>query len=343
MSDPGLRAAGHTGRVVDLLRGADLDVATFDGVAENPSESEVHHGAEIAKSHRADGLIALGGGSAMDCAKGINFIATNGGRMADYKGHGRATKPMLPSLGVPTTSGTGSEAQSYALITDDSTHFKMACGDRKAAFAVALLDPELTLSQPAGVTAVTGIDAVAHAVEAFVCRKRNAVSDSFALAAWRQLAPNFAAVLRDPSDLEARAAMQLGAYLAGSAIENAMLGICHSCANPLTAHYGLTHGVAIGVMLPNVVRFNGPAANPSYAELLRAVGADPGPDPAAALADRLGELVRAAGLPTRLRDCGVSESILPVLAVEANAQWTARFNPREVGERELEAVYRAAW
>ena len=343
VSDPGLRAAGHTGRVVNILRAADLDALVFDGVAENPSESEVAHGAGVAKAHRADGLIALGGGSAMDCAKGINFIATNGGRMADYRGHGKATKPMLPSVGVPTTSGTGSEAQSYALITDESSHFKMACGDRKAAFAVAILDPELTLSQPAGVTAVTGIDAVAHAVEAFVCLKRNAISDGFALAAWRQLAPHFGRVLADPGDLEARAAMQLGAYLAGSAIENAMLGICHSCANPLTAHYGLTHGVAIGVMLPAVVRFNGPAAHASYAELLRAVGANPGDDPAAALADRLAAMVRVAGLPGRLRDCGVSESILPVLAVEANAQWTARFNPRAVTERELEGVYRAAW
>ena len=204
----------------------------------------------------------------MDCAKGINFLLTNGGRMADYKGFGKATKPMLPSVGVPTTAGTGSEAQCYALITDEQTHLKMACGDKKAAFRVAILDPEVTLSQPQTVTAVTGIDAVAHAIESFVCTKRNPLSQMCSPAAWRHLEPNFETVLRRPNDLAARGAMQVGAYLAGMAIENAMLGVCHSCANPLTAHYGITHGVAIGVMLPHVIRFNAPAVGPLYAELV---------------------------------------------------------------------------
>ena len=275
----------------------------------------------------------------MDCAKGVNFVLTNGGRMADYKGHGKATKPMLPSVGVPTTSGTGSEAQSYALITDESSHLKMACGDRKAAFRVAILDPELTLSQPKNVTAVTGIDAVAHAVESFVCLKRNALSSSFAAAAWRHLAPHFETVLEQPGDLPARSAMQVGAHLAGMAIENAMLGVCHSCANPLTAHYGLTHGVAIGVMLPHVVRFNAATVGHLYAELVGGDAASAGER----LARRVDQLVRAAGLPTRLQECGVSASILPLLAEEANQQWTARFNPRPVTDGDLLAVYQAAY
>jgi alcohol dehydrogenase len=343
VTDPGLEHAGHPQRAEKVMRQAGLEVFTFDGVKENPTEREVNAGVVFAHSHNIDSIVAVGGGSSMDCAKGINFILTNGGRMADYKGHGKATKPMLPSVGVPTTAGTGSEAQSYALITDEKTHLKMACGDKKAAFRVAILDPEVTVSQPKSVTAVTGIDAVAHAIEAFVCAKRNTVSSMCALSAFRYLEPNFETVLRSPDDLAARSAMQLGAHLAGMAIENAMLGVCHSCANPLTAHYGVTHGVAIGVMLPYVIRFNAPAAGHLYAELVGETGLANGQPAAEVLADRVSHLTAAAGLPQSLKECGVSDTILHLLAEEANQQWTARFNPRPVTEAEVLKLYQAAW
>ena len=334
VTDPGLEHVGHPQRAADILRAAGVEVVVFDGVKENPTEVEVRAGVELARRHEIDLIVAVGGGSAMDCAKGVNFLHTNGGRMADYRGHGKAAKPMLPSVGVPTTSGTGSEAQSYALITDPSSHLKMACGDKKAAFRVSVLDPELTLSQPAGVTAVTGIDAVAHAVESFVCTKANPVSRTYSRAAWEHLEPNFETVLKEPNNLDARAAMQIGAHLAGMAIEAAMLGVCHSCANPLTAHYGLTHGVAIGLMLPHVVRYNAEAVGDQYAELAGS---------AEELAERLAALASAAGLPKSLREVGVSASIRGLLAHEANQQWTARFNPRPVTEEELLGIYQQAW
>jgi alcohol dehydrogenase len=311
-----------------------VEVFKFDGVRENPTEHEVWHGVEVAREHRIDLIVAVGGGSAMDCAKGINFLLTNGGRMADYRGHDKATKPMLPSVGVPTTAGTGSEAQSYALITDASSHMKMACGDRKAAFRVCILDPELTVSQPMAVTAVTGIDAIAHAVESYVCTKANPYSRMCSRSAWEYLAPNFETVLKEPTNLTARAAMQLGAHFAGMAIEAAMLGVCHSCANPLTAHYGITHGVAVGLMLPHVVRFNAKVCGDRYAELAGT---------SERLADRLAGLAGAAGLPRSLREVGVSGGILGLLAHEANQQWTARFNPRPVGEDDILGIYQAAW
>jgi alcohol dehydrogenase len=279
----------------------------------------------------------------MDCAKGINFILTNGGRMTDYKGQGKATHPMLPSVGVPTTAGTGSEAQSYALITDEKTHLKLACGDKKAAFRVAILDPEVTISQPKSVTAMTGIDAIAHAIESFVCTKRNPFSTMCSLASFRYLEENFETVLRSPGDLAARSAMQVGAHLAGMAIENAMLWVCHSCANPLTAHYGVTHGIAIGVMLPHVIRFNAPAVGHHYAELVEERGQANGQPAAEVLADRIAALTAAAGLPNSLKECGVSDTILHLLAEEANQQWTARFNPRPVTETEILKLYQAAW
>src|SRR6478736_9150269 len=168
VTDPGLEAAGHPQRATQSLKDAGLDVFLFDNVEENPTSRHVEAGVEFARALQIDLIVSVGGGSAMDCAKGINFLLTNGGSMVDYKGFGKARRPMLPSIGVPTTPGTGSEAQSYALIADEKTHLKMACGDRKAAFRAAILDPEVTVSQPAAVTAVTGIDALTHAVESYV-------------------------------------------------------------------------------------------------------------------------------------------------------------------------------
>jgi alcohol dehydrogenase len=344
VTDPGLEAAGHPQRALEILRGAGLETWVFDDVEENPSAHHIDIGLAQAHQHQIDFLVVVGGGSSMDCAKGINFLYTNGGRMTDYKGFGKATKPMLPSVSVPTTAGTGSEAQSFALIADDLTHMKMACGDRKAAFRAAVLDPEVTVSQPPRVTAVTGIDALSHAVESYVCTQRGPVSQMYALAAWGLLETHFEAVLRSPGDLEARGAMQLGANFAGTAIENSMLGACHACANPLTAHYGLTHGIAIGILLPHVIRFNAPAVGPLYGDLAHEAGLLNGDLSAAgeALAQRITSLMRTAALPTTLSACGISEGILAVLAEEANQQWTARFNPRPVTEGDLLHLYQAA-
>jgi alcohol dehydrogenase len=344
VTDPGLKAAGHPQRALASLDGAGLSTFLFDAVEENPTTKHVEAVLEFARPRQIDFIVAVGGGSSMDCAKGVNFLLTNGGQMGDYKGFGKASRPMLPSIGVPTTAGTGSEAQSYALIADEKTHLKMACGDRKAAFRAAILDPEVTVSQPAAVTAVTGLDALTHAVESYVCARRTPLSQSFSREAWRLLEGNFAKVLRNPADLAARGYMQVGANLAGLAIENAMLGAAHACANPLTAHYGITHGVAVGVMLPHVIRFNAQAVGGLYAELAHQVGLLNGDAAAAgeALSRRILELMEAARLPTTLSACGVSPGIFPVLAEEAGQQWTGKFNPRPVSEADLRALYEAA-
>ena len=344
VTDPGLWQAGHPQRAVEFLRAAGLEVCHFSEVEENPTSEHVEAGLKVARAGKIDLLVSVGGGSAMDCAKGINFLYTNGGQISDYKGFGKAARPMLPSIGIPTTAGTGSEAQSYALIADAKTHMKMACGDRKAAFWVAILDPELTVSQPAKVTAITGIDALSHAAESYVTTKRNPLAQMFAREAWKMLDENIETVLQTPTHLDARGNMQMGAFLAGTAIENSMLGACHACANPLTAHYGLTHGIAIGILLPHVVRFNASTVGSLYADLLAQDNSLNGDEQAAGeiLAERLIKLVRLAGLPQRLSECGITDGILPVLAEEAFQQWTARFNPRPVTEGDLLQLYKAA-
>jgi alcohol dehydrogenase len=345
VTDPGLETAGHPQRALAALHDAGLEAFVFDGVEENPTGRHVDAGLGAARAHAIDFLVAVGGGSSMDCAKGINFLLTNGGTMADYRGFGKATKPMLASISVPTTAGTGSEAQSYALIADEQTHMKMACGDKKVAFRAAILDPEVTVSQPAKVSGITGIDALSHAAESFVSTRRNVVSQMFARQAWQLLEPNLETVLREPGDLAARGAMQIGAHLAGLAIENSMLGACHACANPLTAHYGLTHGIAIGVLLPHVVRFNAGTVGSLYGDLVHGNPSANGDAAASAevIARRVSGLMTLAGLPTTLSACGISRSILPVLAEEAAQQWTGRFNPRPVTEVELLQLYETAY
>src|SRR5262249_32823806 len=171
----------------------------------------------------------------LDCAKGINFLLTNGGRIEDYRGYGKAATPLLPMIGIPTTAGTGSEAQSYAVISDEATHMKMACGAPSGAVRSAILDPELTLTAPRRVTAMAGYDAIAHAVETSVTLRRNPLSDALSHQAWHLLDGAFEQALAAPEDLEARSAMLAGAHLAGMAIEQSMLGAAHACSNPLTA------------------------------------------------------------------------------------------------------------
>ncbi len=333
VSDPGVVSAGYPNRAVTLLMKAGVEVFLFDRVQENPTTENVDAGVAFAQRRQVDLIIGLGGGSAMDCAKGINFVLTNGGAIADYHGVGKAEKPMLPLIAVPTTSGTGSEAQSFALISDARTHAKMACGDPKAAAKVALLDPELTVTQPQTVTANTGIDAMTHALETWVTSKRNSASEMFSREAWRLLSRNFRRALDEPEDVDARAGMQLGAHFAGAAIEASMLGAAHACANPLTQRFNVVHGSAVGMMLPAVIRFNAVTVGGLYEEL---GGAEE-------LASMLEGFLSHAGLPTHLSAHGVPEDTLTELAEEASKQWTAQFNPRAAGPAEMLEIYRCVY
>jgi alcohol dehydrogenase len=343
VADPGIVAAGHVARADASLRDAAIGTMLFDAFDANPDSAMVAAGAARAAASGIDSIVALGGGSSLDCAKGINFVLTNGGTMRDYRGFGKAAKPLLPMIGIPTTAGTGSDAQSYALISDATTHEKMACGDPKAAFRVAILDPALTVSQPRAVTAIAGYDALSHAVESYVTTKRTEISGLFARDAWQRLEVHYERVLHDPADLSARGAMLFGAHEAGLAIELSMLGATHACANPLTARYGTTHGVAIGVMLPHVVRWNAAHVGNRYAELLGLPTDTPAEEAGERLSARLETLARAGDLPATLHDLGVPRADLPLLAAAAGTQWTGTFNPRPFDAAAGLALYERAY
>lgn len=345
VSDSGIVAAGHFQRGADCLVKAGIEVAAFHGVHENPSTADVEAGLSVAREFKPDLLVGLGGGSSMDCARGINFLFSCGGKMEDYWGIGKTTHEMLPMIAVPTTAGTGSEAQSFALISQVESHVKMACGDPKAASRIAILDPQLTLTLPQGVTALSGIDAVSHALETYVTKGRNPLSVCYSRQAWQLLSAGLPQVLEHPGDVSARGRMQLGAYFAGLAIETSMLGAAHALANPLTARFGVTHGQAVGIMLPQVIRFNAEKVATFYEDLWRDVAQSPLGQQCHlenahdSLSEFVRRLVGLAGLETELQQIGIQEDSLDQLAQDATTQWTGTFNPRPLTQADFRDLY----
>ena len=340
VTDKGILSAGYPTTLQELLQSKGFVCEVYSEVRENPTETDVESCAAFARQFKPEVLIGLGGGSSMDTAKACNFLYTNGGRMEDYLGYGKATKPMLPLVCIPTTSGTGSECQSYALITRDTDHKKMACGDSKNAAFAAILDPELTVSQPQKVFANTGLDALAHAVETYVSLGATPFSRLYSGEAFRLLALAFPKILRQPDSLEARGAMLLGATYAGLAIEHSMLGAAHGCANPLTARFKMTHGEAVGIMLPVVIRRNSEdfLYSELYDDLLGSVAGDA--DCQAETLDQLIEdFLAAAGVPLTLEAFGVTEEDISDLAEDAEGQWTSSFNPVGLNFRDFTELY----
>lgn len=340
-SDPGIVRSGIAARALECLLDAGVEAELFSDFDENPTESEVARGAEAARRLNADSLVGVGGGSSLDMAKGIGFLLAGGGRMEDYRGYDRCPAPLPPLLGVPTTAGTGSEAQSYALISRDRDHRKCACGAPSAMFRAVVLDPALLPSAPPEVIAATGFDALAHAVETAATSERSAESLALSHGAFRLLSAAFPKVVSGDADAATWTAMQRGAFLAGAAIERSMLGAAHACANPLTRRYRVAHGRALSITLPRVVRWNGVAAEDAYRSLLEAAGMGSGLDPAAQLAARLEEWAAAAGLPGSTREEGIREPQFRELAEEAAEEWTGRFNPRPFDAAGALAVYRS--
>lgn len=337
VSDPGIARAGHLDTALRLLAEAGLPATAFAHSRENPTESDAAACRDAARGHAFNCIVAIGGGSSLDTAKAGNFLLTNGGAMHDYHGYGKASRPMLPLIAIPTTAGTGSETQSYALISRDGSHEKMACGDPKALPAVAILDPDLTATLPHGTALLSGMDALTHAIESAVCTKANPVSSGHAEESFRHIAAAIDRVVDGRPTADDRAHMLLGAALAGTAIENSMLGAAHASANPLTARLGVVHGRAVATMLPHVMRFNAtvPAAADTYAHfsaLLRLLKVSDLP-----LLDWVEALVRRCRFPALDPSADFA-----LLAEDATRQWTGKFNPRPLQREDFISLYRRA-
>jgi len=346
VTDRGVAAAGHTARLGAQLEAAGAPFSIYDAVRSDPDEDAVEAClrayALAGRPAEVRWIVAIGGGSAIDTAKGCAMLACGGGRMADYVGRGRVDVSQPRLLAIPTTAGTGSETQSFALIKNRDTGQKMACGGTAPAFA--LLDAELTTTLPPFVTACTGLDTLTHAVEAMVTRRRSPASCALAEEAFVLAERNLEVVLAAPDDLDARAAMLHASALAGLAIENSMLGAAHSMANPLSRRFGLPHGQAVGQALPWVVAYNTADADArsGYAALARAAGLagaqDDDLEASSRLRARLTALVERAGFGPHLdaAPAGAAEE----LAAEAATQWTAQFNPRDVDAAAFAGLYR---
>ena len=334
VTDAGLRSANRVREIEDLLTASEVSFFVLDTVTENPETDYVEARAKELHGEGIGAIIALGGGSVLDSAKALNFLLTQPGRMIEYWGFAKAKRPMLPSLAIPTTAGTGSESQAYALLSESSSGRKLACGDVKARYSRVILDPELLLTVPTRIANAAAIDAMSHAIESLVSTASNPVSRQLSQIAWSLLAPNLGAA--QASDVDGLGRMSLGAYLAGAAIEQSMLGAAHASANPLTTRFGVRHGEAVGLMLPAVVRFNSRGTNIHYQQLLGVEGPYQ-------LANRLEELLVEAGLSSRLSQLDIPRTSLQGLAEEAANEWTGDFNPRKVTSRDFEKLYQAVY
>lgn len=343
VSDAGLVALGIIQPILDCLEQGCESAYLFDGVEADPSESIVLAAAAAYTEHQCDGIIAVGGGSSMDVAKVVAALVAGEQSLAEMYGVGNVTGGRAPLILVPTTAGTGSEVTPVAIITTGETT-KMGVSTPVLLPDIAVLDAALTVGLPAHVTAMTGIDAMVHAVEAFTSKiKKNPVSDMLALRALSLLSANIRRVLKTPDDLEARGAMLLGSMFAGQAFANAPVGAVHALAYPLGGHYHIPHGLSNSLMLPAVLAFNAAVAAPMYAELAQVLP-DPAVPTAEGLIDWFERLIADSGLPATLAAAAVPEADLGMLAGDAMLQQRLLVNnPRPVSESDALRLYQQAW
>ncbi len=346
VTDAGLARAGVAAKVAGLLAAHDIQATVFDGAQPNPTVANVDAGLALLRAKGCDCVISLGGGSPHDCAKGIALVAANGGRIGDYEGVDKSAKPQLPLIAINTTAGTASEMTRFCIITDEARHIKMAIVDRNVTPILSVNDPSLMLAKPAALTAATGMDALTHAVEAYVSTAATPITDACALKAVTLIAANLRRAVADGQDLEAREQMAYAQFLAGMAFNNASLGYVHAMAHQLGGFYDLPHGVCNAVLLPHVEAFNAPVAAARLAEVARAMGAELGGLDEAAAAERcLAEIRRLAadvGIPAGLAQLGVKAEDIPTLAANALKDACGLTNPRPADQVEIEAIFRGA-
>ncbi|MCF7791777.1 MAG: iron-containing alcohol dehydrogenase [Victivallales bacterium] len=346
VTDKGIAAAGLVNKFVHILKDSGIESEVFDGTVPNPTDKNVEEGVEIYKKSNCDSILTLGGGSPHDCGKGIATIVTNGGKIADYEGLNKLSKRMPTFVAVNTTAGTASEMTRFAVITDTSRHIKMVIVDWKITPDVAINDPEIMVGMPPALTAATGMDALTHAVEAYVSLGATPVTDACALEAISLVSQYLRAAVANGEDMEARDKMAYAEYLAGMAFNNAGLGYVHSMAHQAGGIYDLPHGVCNAIILPHVERFNMIANIDKFVDIAVAMGENidglAARDAAEIAIESIQALAADVGIPAGLGELGVEEEKLKLMAENAMKDACAPANPRSATLEEIIEIYKSA-
>ena len=344
VTDPGIQQAGWTARVEESLRQAGIAYVTFSAVTPNPKDTEVMAGAAVCMNQGCDLIIAVGGGSPMDCAKGIGVVTGNPGSILDFEGVDEVPQPGPPLIFIPTTAGTSADVSQFAIITDTARHVKIAIVSKMVIPDIALVDPQTTVTMPSALTAATGMDALCHAFEAFVSNAASPLTDMAALAAVRLIVDNLSEACREPANMTRRNNMMMASLMAGLAFSNASLGLVHAMAHSLGGALDLAHGECNAMLLEKVVGYNYPAAAEKYDRLAAAMGVDidrhETSRKAFVLADRIASLRKRLGITQRLADMGVSFSDITRLADFAAQDPCLATNPRTATVEDIEDIYR---
>ena len=346
VTDPGLIEAGWADELVDHLHEQGVQAQVWSALTPNPKDHEITAGHEFYRARGCDVLIALGGGSVIDAAKGIAILAANGGDILDYAGVDKATMPIPPLVVLPSTSGTGADVSQFCIVTDTTRNTKVTILGRALVPDITVIDPRLLTTMPEWLNAATGLDALTHGIEAFVSLGHNQLTDHHALRAVVMVTENLVTTIERPHEMEARVLMAQAALEAGLAFTNAILGAAHAMSHQVGGLLDLPHGVINGVLLPHVVRFNAEADPAPFAVIAASVGITdaraPELESALALADHLQRLAQQVGVPRGLADLGVHDTDVPVLARNAMADACITTNPRAADEAQLRALFRAA-
>ncbi|MCX2783287.1 iron-containing alcohol dehydrogenase [Microbulbifer thermotolerans] len=346
VSDKGMTDLGYTARVTELLKSEGIDCAVYDGTVPNPTDHNVEEGTEIYSKENCDLLISLGGGSSHDCCKGIGILVTNGGKIQDYEGLDQLKAALPPFIAINTTAGTASEMTRFTIITNSSNHVKMAIVDWRVTPDVAINDPELMVDMPPSLTAATGMDALTHAVEAYVSTDATPITDACALQAIRLIGQYLRKAVARGDDMEARDKMAYAEYLAGMAFNNAGLGYVHAMSHQLGGFYNLPHGVCNALLLPHVCRVNLMARTERFADIADALGQVTDGlserDAAYLAIEAIEALSKDVGIPQTLSELGVKEEDIPTMVGNAQKDVCCLTNPRKLKDDEVAAIYKAA-
>lgn len=343
VTDKPLVSIGLVAKVTKKLNANGIEVVIFDGVQPNPTTGNVAAGLELLTSHKCDFIISLGGGSPHDCAKGIALVATNGGNIKDYEGVDVSFKAQMPLVAINTTAGTASEMTRFCIITDEARHIKMAIVDKNTTPILSVNDPELMLEKPASLTAATGMDALTHAIEAYVSIAANPITDACAIKAIELIQANLINAVKHGDDIQARENMAYAQFLAGMAFNNASLGYVHAMAHQLGGFYDLPHGVCNALLLPHVQTYNAQVVPARLADVAKAMGIDitamSDDQGAKAAIDAIKQLSTAVNIPANLTELGVKAEDIPTLADNALKDACGFTNPKQATHAEICQIF----